>query len=175
MTALFDLLNDLGRSIEKDLPKINYGGCAVVAAEIATALDSRLNIPARVRTSAPYMHEFDVCDVDVARILVDDPDNATATDWGDAGLSFGHVIVEFRYNGTWYHYDTSGVVPSRKRTNQFNYVLFPGYLTITEARSIADSPDGWNPQFDRQYIPYLRNKITQYFSEIQEKLTSMAI
>ena len=153
-------LNIFGAKVEKAMPRINSGGCAVFATLVAERL--RKHFDTRIRT-AGYVWDNARKGVDEARAIIK---RNSLTEWQGAGISFGHVIVEFDCDGDTFHYDTTGVIPAAPRTKAFDFEVFDGHFSVEEMRVLAlDSGGrGWNNEFDhRSLTPTLKFMVKQFF------------
>jgi hypothetical protein len=164
MAGLIKTLTALGKELDREIHNINYGGCCVVAAHVAYQLKYRLGIDAVVRTGHSWQDD-NLESVDEARNRVEDPSNASAVDWNEAGIGFGHVLVEFSHKNQLRHFDTYGVFLANGETQQ-GYTLHPGKMTVEEALAIASRPEGWNDMFNRKHIPAILNIITKYMKRL---------
>ena len=164
---LLAMLNKLGKDAEKHIECLNSGGCAVFAAHVGYHLKYRAGLTDVVlRVGHSYADdEEDIVPIEEARNNVHP--NANADEWHAAGLSFGHVIVEFTTGKTkpvGRHYDSGGVTSKFNVTNNFGYVLHPGSMTVEEGLQIASEQSGWNSMFNREQIPMLINIIDKHFA-----------
>lgn len=167
---LLAMLNKLGKDAEKNIEYLNSGGCAVFAAHVGYHLKYRAGLTDVVlRVGHSYADdEDDLIPIDEARNHLHP--NANASEWNAAGLSFGHVILEFKTGKTkparW-HYDSSGVTSVSNVTNNFGFLLHPGEMTVEEGLAIAADHAGWNTLFDRRQIPALIRIIDKHFSDYE--------
>ncbi len=165
--TIIDRLQKLQVKMADKFPDINSGGCCVAAAHVAYQLKYRHNIPVRVRVENWY--DDGPNNIDVVRTHLENTAMATTRDWNSNGIRFAHVIAEFDYGDTTYHFDSNGLA-----TRQFvgggdgrievsgisQSALYEGALTVEEALVLASKQDGWNPCFDRKDIPKLMNLIS---------------
>ena len=154
MATLIEKLSKLAERTYKKHPKVDYGGCCVVAAHVAKYLSNRFET--RI-VSLQSSWGFDGAkDLDWLRENID-PLNPH--DWEDNGVDFHHVFVEFKYRGKWWAYDsTEGPLPRRQFMKRTSGIRNKGYFTIQEATILADTPF-WNPSFKRKKIPVIRQRI----------------
>lgn len=167
---LLAMLNKLGEEAEAKIANLNSGGCAVFAAHVGYHLKYRAGInDVALRIGHSWAEdESDTVPVEEARNNLHP--NANASEWNAAGLSFGHVILEFKTGKTkpqWHHYDSSGVTGVSRVTNNFGFLLHPGEMTVEEGLAIAADQAGWNEQFDRRQIPALIRLIDKHFSDYE--------
>lgn len=164
---LLKMLNELGKEAELRIESLNSGGCAVFAAHVGYYLKYRAGIKdVKLRVGNSWADdESEIPSIDEARNNVHP--NANAADWSRAGLSFGHVIVEFttgKVKPVGRHYDSNGVTGKSNVTNAFGFSLHPGSMTVEEGLQIASEQSGWNTMFKREQIPQLINIIDKHFS-----------
>ncbi len=150
------MLNQIGSTVYEKYPTVNSGGCCVYAAAIAVHLQ-RLGCPVRILVGDD---SDEVC-IDEIRPSVG---CNTVEEWNNNGLYFGHVIVEFEYEGITYHYDCAGVTSPDSVTVTYGYAIVDGYLTVDEAVDLAACNDGWNSRFDRAFIPDIHKMINKSLS-----------
>lgn len=153
-TNIIELLNDFGAEMHQRFPLINDGGCCVFASLVARRLSAFF--PTRIVVGDDEVSTT----IDLAREYA--ADNCIYQ-WNDAGIGFGHVIVEFDCGGKTYHYDTSGCVEKSDTTNLFDYKIYAGYLTVQEAEELASTPRGWNTVFNRKDIPEIKWLVKRFF------------
>lgn len=150
-TGLITTLREMAKQIDRRIPDVNYGGCCVVAAEIADKLQHI--VPTRIRVAGYF--GANGCNVDVAHQKVGN--SANGYDWHENGIYFGHVIVEFDYRGRTYHLDSSGVHKAGRCEPSFGYELYDGNLPLEAAKALADEWSNWNSRFNRKYIPLIKS------------------
>lgn len=170
MTDLLKHLRRLAKQLGTTLIQPNRGGCCVIAAEVAAQLEKI--VPTRIRVSNDDCEAEDNANlnqmVDYLGPQVDDH-NA----WNDAYIFFGHVIVEFDYQGKTYHMDTSGVRLAKKRDPSFNWPMYDGHLPLHAAKALADIPGNWNKKFNRDQIPHLRKMVKDVLSPLSSNPISV--
>jgi hypothetical protein len=152
---LKETLDSLGQRINRWYPEINHGGCCVYAALIGEELRKR-NIEVRVIVAAWGARK----NLDKVRTKLNNANRKE--EWNGKDVYFNHVGVEFVYNGKTYHYDSDGVKPKSKNLKSFS--VYPGRLSVDEARALADEPEGWNSDFNRSKIPSLKRHIRSYLA-----------
>lgn len=160
MSSIMDKLNELAINL-RSIDNVNFGGCCVVAAYAALALQ-RLGFAPRIRVGDGWRSSYTA----IEDIRANNRTPETIHDWHINDVYFGHVIVEFDHGNT-YHFDASGVKPASNNDPTFDYELYKGYLTVDEAKVLADSGDCWNKMFDRNNIPKLLDFITQFELDAQ--------
>ena len=155
---LLESLTALGNKINRYYPEINSGGCCIYAAIVGEELLAR-----NIKTRIVIAHW---CRTKVNIDYVRKSSNpSTMEDWTDNDIHFNHVGVEFKYRRTWYSHDTDITVKSREG-RLGGFFLYPGRLTVDEAKTLASSEHGWNSTFDRNNIPRIRNHIHKFFISI---------
>jgi hypothetical protein len=150
---LIDSLNVLGRRINRWYPEINHGGCCVYASIIGEELRRR-NIDVRIIV-ASYSAK-----VNLDKVRTKLGNTNRKEDWNGRSVYFTHVGVEFVYKGKTFHYDSDGV--TRKGKNLKEWRIYPGRLSVDEAKGLADEPVGWNESFNRNKIPSLRRHVRRF-------------
>jgi len=152
---LHETLNTLGQRINRYYPEINHGGCCVYASLIGEELRKR-GIESRVIVAAWGA----TTNIDKVRPQLMNTDRKV--EWNDNDVYFNHVGVEFKYKGKTFHYDSDGVKPKSKKLK--SYVIYPGRLSVDEAKLLADEPEGWNESFERSKIPALKRHVRSYLA-----------
>jgi hypothetical protein len=152
---LFETLNTLGNRINRWYPEVNSGGCCVYASMIGEELRKR-GIEVRIIVAAYSATK----DIDKARKRVNNIHQKS--EWNAEDIWFNHVGVEFQHEGVWYHYDSDGVNPKSKKLGSFT--VYPGRLSVDEAKVLADEPEGWNWSFDRNKIPAMKRHVKKYLA-----------
>jgi len=155
--SLIKFLNNLGDAVDEKIDNVNFGGCCVFAAIVAARLATIC--PTRIVVACPHDYWDDDVTIEKARHYVQ---SNSPTEWNDAGVEFGHVIVEFDYECRTWHYDSAGVTRKLSRTNTFDFPIVDGFLSIKEACELASYPD-WNNRFDRSQIPEMAEVINKQF------------
>lgn len=162
MNSLLQKLSSLGEGVnELTGNSINFGGCAVYAAAVATRLQE-LGITAECVVPADFAG---VHCVEQARnnLYADGNNGDTAREWAEAGLNFHHVGVRFKLDGQWFTHDTDSLLADDRCFGEGGeYAAMDDGLTPEEATRIADDPRGWNSTFDRGYIPAVREMVREY-------------
>lgn len=170
---IFQLLNNLADELNDDVRNVNRGGCAVLASHVGKHLRKVPGVKdVQLRVGDDESDHQGKHVIDLAREAINEANlgsnNARSYDWNDHGVSFGHVLVEFKHGRRKYHYDTyAGVIRCRRTTALHNYPLYKGGLTIEEGMSIASVADGWNDCFNRRQIPKMKRIIKKHFELLQ--------
>lgn len=159
---LIAILDDLGWAISSKFDNVNCGGCGVVATFVAQCLEW-CNITPRIKVKGLGNNHIDYHRAH----LVVPRDEATVVDWNEAGLSVYHIVVEFDYNGTVYHFDSNGVVEWCGDNHDDFIQTTDGSLTIEEALTMISTPSGWNTQFNRDQIPAMMEVVARHLSSLQ--------
>ena len=158
---LLDKLEALANELDSHYYYINQGGCCVVAAHVAKALQKHM--PVRISVS-------NLCDnYDIDEIRKTLVDTNCKEEWEDNGIDFAHVVAEFMMNDEWHAFDTDhGVMLADEywqvaECNNRN----AGYFTIEEAMALANT-DSWNSTFERDQIPSMRWRITYRINQMMK-------
>ena len=154
-------LEELPKLIERleRYQHINSGGCGVIATHVAKHLQH--HVPVKIVVYNRF--ERDVKEVR-ARIK----NTRSMTEWNNAGMSFNHILIEFKYDGKTYLFDSEGVIPNKKRVEIFGYNMQrSGYLTWEECAGISSRPHKWNWIFDRKQIPAIKKTIHRFFDKFE--------
>lgn len=137
-------LRKLAHTANERFPRLNYGGCCVFAAAVATELE-RMGVPHEVISSGG-----EHLDLNEVR-----PPHNDVDAWQRQGVHFGHVGVRLKLHGRWYTYDSDKPLHRGKGKFGINYgsVMFnaaKGGITAAEATELADDFDAWNSSFDHR-------------------------
>lgn len=155
-------IQDLCNEIDASIPRVNSGGCCVVAAELAAQLSE--HYPTRIRVGNSYTWDDNGNDnVSLDDVASNVKKKSDIFAWNDQGIYFGHVIVEIEYNGKKYHIDSTGVHKAKKKDPAFGFALYEGSLSIKHAKKLAGNGYGWNDTFDRGHIPLLKQIVNNFF------------
>jgi len=152
---LIESLDTLGKRINRWYPEINSGGCCVYASLIGEELRKR-GIETRVIVAAWGAR----ANLDKVRTKLNN--NNQKSEWNNNDVYFNHVGVEFKHNGKTFHYDSDGVKPKSKMLK--TWTIYPGRLSVDEAKVLADEPEGWNDSFERSKIPSLKRHVRSYLA-----------
>lgn len=149
------VLDALGQRINRWYESINCGGCCVYAVIVAEELQMR-GVETRIIVGAYSAKN------NIERVKQRISNIGSKAEWCENGVWFNHVGVEFKYRGRWYHYDTDGANRRQKHFKQ--YEIYPGRLTVAEAKAVADEEAGWNESFNRDRIPQLKKHVKRYLA-----------
>ena len=155
---LIDQLRVLGKQINNNFNYVNCGGCAVIASIVGTYL-REIGIEPRIVVGDD--HEDDGTSVDEIRNQIK---KNTIKEWNKNGLHFGHVAIEFDYNGERWQFDTDDTAHPDGYVD--TYMRYEGYLSLEEVTEIAldTSGDGWNWMFNRDQIPHIHKMVFDFFN-----------
>lgn len=155
------------RAIQPELqriPNLNYGGCCVVAAVVAEALE-RLGVPVEVVSTAYSENNVPANARAVLREAGHEPTSMGNYAWDGAGLYRSHLGVRFKLYGVLHTWDSQALWRTGRAFGGSNdcgeprdacdYPFGKG-LTVQEAQVLADDPLGWNSSFNRVHIPLVR-------------------
>jgi hypothetical protein len=162
---LINQLNQLGKDVAGMYESVNWGGCGVFAAKIASRLEKHAE-KVRIRVGNDK-HEYHKGQ-DVAAVRPKLQSN-TVYQWNKHDIHFAHVIVEFKYKGKKYHYDTFGAKPAKEVTFMGEYPLVAGGLTHQEMAELTATGRGWNPLFNRNIIPHIHKMIDDAFDVVDKR------
>jgi hypothetical protein len=161
MATVLVKLNVLADEVSNQIERVNNGGCAVYAAHVGYHLKYIRGLKDVVLRVGDYCSDDGNRSIESFRKKV--KSNAAPRDWNRAGVYFGHVILEFRYRGKLYHYDSAGGVVRASDVTVLNeYPLYDGHMTVEEGLAIASVSEGWNKMFDRKQIPKLIKLINEH-------------
>ena len=155
---LIKFLDDVGVLVNSKIHELNRGGCCVFASIVAQRLSEFCEV--RIAVGTDWLDNDDTT-IDEVREQVS---SNSPNEWNNYGVDFGHVIIEFDYDGSTYHYDSNGVTSVQRDTSTFGMPILDGYLTINEAVELASHAE-WNPKFDRSQIPKLEKIIIKEFDK----------
>lgn len=164
---LIDQLDSLGKKVNRKHQYINSGGCAVFAAFVGRAL-ANMGIDVKVIIGGGWGSRPGT-NIEDARKNISDP--GVKALWNENGVAFGHVGLEFEWQGKKYHYDSHGT----KQPDGFldGCTIHPGRMTLEECEAIADEEQGWNTCFSRMDIPSVRKLVEEFYNKT-EVLESIA-
>lgn len=151
-------LNALGKEVNARYESLNCGGCAVYAALVAEEL-VKLGVNVRGITASYCM--MPGTDIDKVRPKIA---KGNPQEWGDNGVYFGHVGLEFEHNGKLRHYDSNGVKAKGRRLMELP--IYNGRLTPKELKTIAGTDEGWNRSFNRRHIPTIRRMVKAHMAKV---------
>lgn len=151
-------LRKLAHAAEAQFPYLNYGGCCVFAAAVATELE-RHGVRHEVITTGSTF-------TDLRELR---PESNTVDAWNSMGVGFGHVGVRMKLHGKWFTYDSARpLMPGKRWFGEMAYSYGPfhaavGGLTAAEATELADENGAWNPEFcHRVNTPLVREMVERY-------------
>jgi hypothetical protein len=156
---LIESIDNACRHINRQIPRINSGGCAVFASLLAQCLTRYGDVKIAIGDD----DSFESVDTVRKNVFGD-----TADDWNQQGVSFNHVVTEFTYKGESYHIDSSGVHPANNLTHVGDFSILPGRMTVPEVMGIAASHLGWNRMFNRDTIPAMKDLFDTEFAKISQ-------
>lgn len=136
-------LRSLGKQVFTRYPKINYGGCCVFAAAVATELE-KLGVQYEVMTCGSKKTNLNDCR----------PEKNEMSAWEGKGAYFGHVGVRMKLDGRWWTYDAEALRRHKHRLGKRDaywsgedyWEAVSGGLTAQEATELADEGK-WNQMF----------------------------
>jgi hypothetical protein len=158
---LIKRLNGLSNRVLNLSPYINSGGCCVFAALVGARLEKiGKEVAIKVGSGDGRAQPLDYYRKQVS--------SNRPTEWNNAGLYFGHIVVEFFHDDDLYHYDATGMHFADGKTYDGSYPIADGSLTVAEAAEMASDPRGWNYAFDRKDIPDIERLINDTFDRIEK-------
>jgi hypothetical protein len=169
--TIFDRLDELAYYAHEHIPWLNLGGCGVFAHMVGDrlyrspedvellgyAVNGQCRAPVPSVTVTYFPTTVDVS-IDELRLIV--KDRWCARDWNRAGLKLRHIGVELLIDGMEYIFDSRGIWPSTAHEGFEDRV--PGRLERTEMLLMALQPLGWNSDFDREQLPYMKKLIKAF-------------
>lgn len=166
------------RAIQPELqaiPELNYGGCAVVAAAVAGALE-KLGVPVEVVSTAYSDSAVPANARAVLMLAGHEPTRTGNYAWDDAGLYRSHLGVRFKLYGVLWTWDSTALLRTAHSFGAYaeyyygpqetigsslcDYPFGKG-LTVAEAQALADDTEGWNSRFNRKRIPKVRGIVSE--------------
>ena len=159
---LIKILNDLGEEISSKIHRLNNGGCCMYAYEVAKLMP----IDCLILVGNPY---YDYSSIPLARktIYQNNASPKNINSWWDVGIIFGHVFIEFEYEGKTYHYDSNGVRDAREYDPSFGFPVAEGWLTLEEAKTLNRQRTGWNTSYNRRQTKKVKKiiceRLARYF------------
>lgn len=170
--TIFDRLDELAYYAHEYTPWLNLGGCGVFSHLVGDRLYRspettvellgyavngwcRINVPA----GADFSQSVTV-DVTIDELRPRVKDRWCAIGWSRAGLKLRHIGVELLIDGTEYIFDSRGIWPSATHEGFDDRV--PGRIERTEMLLMALQPVGWNTDFNRDQLPYLKKLIKAF-------------
>lgn len=169
--VLFRTLRKIQNEVNDKICNLNNGGCGVFAYLVGEELKN-LGVEVEVITPVGKRHGQDKFPAEQVRHFVRNKNDTN--DWDTNGLSRKHLAVRFKTNkGKVYTYDSDAF---RRGASKFGIwgdqsdMTFGTGLTVEECRLMSESPDGWNPTFNRRQIPKLRRIVFHHFSKLSKEL-----
>ena len=154
----FKQVNDILNDVNNNYRRINWGGCGFMAGIIAQHL-------------TPIVHDIKIVsygcwssnsNIDKARPKVS---HNSMSGWEEYGVGFGHVWVEFKWNGSWYAIDCEGIIPRKEMHHKWGHPC-GGSWTVKEIKAISNNRQGWNSTFNRDQVPSMRNYMGRQFNNL---------
>lgn len=153
------MLRTLAHKAHAEFPRLNYGGCCVFAAAVATELEKH-----------GIRHEVITCgyrELDLNEVR---PERNTVEAWNDMGVGFGHVGIRLKLKGQWYTYDSERpLMPGKNKFGVLVYSERPydaarGGLTAAEATELANE-NAWNTDFyNEENVNAVRRMVAEHFA-----------
>ena len=157
MNKFLTEVNDLCRTVDHNIVRVNSGGCAVFAAFMGQCLEKYGTVTIAVGNDESATRSLDVLRTNI--------DVNVLEEWSDNDVYLTHVIIEFTYKGVKYHIDSTGVHKPRLTTYSGDFWILDGRLSVSEITSLA-SDTSWNHQFDRKQIPKIKKMINTGFKNL---------
>ena len=155
---LLEMLNDLAKEIKGKYDTIDCGGCCVAAAQVAKYLQNI--VPTRIVAGNSWKGRNDI---DEIRDFVHAAERNSKRAWERNGVDFGHVLIEFEFEGKTYAFDCShGAVPAEEMWRDLPWTRLDGSFEQQEAEAFANE-ESWNSMFNRRHVPDVRRRITRFF------------
>lgn len=156
---ILDALRATGDWANSNIPRLNYGGCGVYAAAVATSL-AALQVPVHGVVIKGWR---DAADLDIARRTAQKPPR-TVTEWNQVNIGFEHVRVVARIAGRWWVHDSHYTEALESDHPGPGYIR--GTLSVSELCNIARCRRGWNTAFDRKlYLKSVKMITRKYLSQ----------
>lgn len=157
-------LRETADQASNNIPKLNYGGCGVYAAAVATAL-AGLNIPVHGVVERGW---DDSEDLEESRLAAAKPPR-TVLEWNKVKVHFRHVLVVARIADRWWIHDSQRTLELVNDHPGDGYIR--GKLTLAELRNVARCRVGWNTSFDRRrYLRSVKSVTQKYLSPSRKEL-----
>lgn len=172
--TLLRRLRRLSIAATAEVPRINWGGCGVMAAIVGKRLQE-FGILCEVVT---YVRKgwggAEPASVVRNRLSMEEINEPYA--WDRKGLDRRHLALRFVSNGKVYTWDSHGLVRGShwfgSQVDYDNNVLKKGFwptdpefgsgMTVAECEAISSKQAGWNRDFNREYIPTLEELADAY-------------
>lgn len=166
--GLVIFLEELGKKVEDKISYLNQGGCCVYASLISQ----------KIRRFFPFIKVYlkvlnsngsgvnNVLSVK-NKLKMKQQNEDNIRNWDKYGIEFKHVMIQLRYRNTNILFDSLGIDKYwDSNRSRFNFmVINKGFLHIKDAIKLSKNPEGWNFQFDREQIPYLRDIVNCEFRD----------
>lgn len=153
---IIQLLDKVAREVEfKVTSELNRGGCAVYASLVGRWLKQVVPVDVAVSDDCSSISVAEARDIGLVG-------TADLDEWNNCGLTFGHVVLDFEYNGQQYWYDSNGAVPQSLTGGcdpTFHLPVLDGRLSVEEIIILAQVETGWNTRFNRNEIPKIKGII----------------
>jgi hypothetical protein len=162
MNSTLKKLKVLSARINQIAPRVNYGGCCVVASKVAPLVNELY--PSKVRV----LSNWGKASIDEVRNKIDP---SKVRNWNNNGVVFSHVVVEMNVDNVDYFYDTEEIskhVPPAW-CREHNMKMLPGWVSFEEAAVLAADASGWNDRFDRSLIAPIYDVVDEFFANFQTK------
>lgn len=145
-------LKALGEAINAEVEAPNYGGCCIIAALVAEALEAR-GVPCEVSTAA-WSYPPARC-----RKM-----NVPIDEWGEY-VSRCHLVVHVKLGRAVYTWDSNGLTTKRIMPAFHGHRTHPwGWgMTSAEARKLYYT-HRWNSEFCPSQIPLIEELVHEYLS-----------
>lgn len=163
-TQLIPFLEGLGRQLESEYERLNWGGCCVIAGLIGGHLENFTDTKVVVFNGWRGSRNIDDMREDIIAVMGDPLDKKN---WC---MGFDHVMLEIEVDGTFYLVDSNGVNES-EGFNKYNGRA-DGHLTMEEAQALGNSTHGWNSTFDRDQIPDIEETINEWFDQFSREVAA---
>lgn len=150
--VLLHHLEKMGKAVNNRIANVNNGGCCVYASIVGEQLRKR-NIDFGIIVSSQNGNEISLSRV---RQWLANPYEKAC--WNVESVDFNHVALEIKVGDQTYHHDTDGT--NLKSDFLMGWPVYGGFLTLEEAKALADVPENWNPRFNRSYIPVMRSLVS---------------
>lgn len=173
LMALREFLDRMADRLSIRYRSLNYGGCGILAAEVALALRQLGMEQVTIAVKAPK--SFHLKPLEDIRQSVRNPYAFDA--WNEKGLIVQHAYVSFvipadtHLEGMEFFFDVDGIRTLEEMSKYDLRRLYPGALTVEEMAAFSRQRTvGWNNQFDRDHQAYkLRKEIRAEFRRFVRK------
>jgi len=172
-----NLINSIARNlkeINRIVPNLNYGGCAVFAHALGAELEKN-GFKTNIVSIGFFLPENDPNSI--VKNLKRNNAEITPDSLHQNGMGLCHLLVEVIDGGECYYLDSNGInVPVDENAIIFQdrRLFIDGRMSIEDCGTIANIEYGWNERFDRQFIPmiydYVKMKLSKFFRPNQLQL-----